>query len=600
MSYRLYEKALYKLGEPKKDRKRYGVLDLETNGLGGGFIAGACGVEENEEIIFYEDLELLVKELFAKKNRDVIWYGHNLSEYDLKYLIQYIQENHKEIKIECSVRGSRITWSKLKKSKHVVELRDSMQLMQMKLSKIAEMMQTNELKGDIDFDKETFDLQNPVHRDYLRRDIVVLLDALTKLDTILFEHFGIHLKPTMSSTALACFRTTLENNEIHWRIHEEADAFCREGYFGGMVFLRERRFIDNVTHVDVNAMYASVMRESGVPTGAAIYTEKEMDGYDGFYRCNVKADNIQFTFIPYRNGDILSYPLGEFTTVIDSDSIRFARSIGYEIEIIEGYVFEKVDHIFDTFINFCEQMELPNKMNAIGAAIKLVRNSCYGIFGLKPIGKKVIVSEEDNENATPIFDDKTGELLYGFWEEENEIKAGYIQPHWAAWITAHARLKLTKMVYGLGVDNVFYGDTDSLVIKTEVLLLGEKSGIMSIGKKYGEVKVEATYQRFISFGPKNYLGIISDTETSGKAKGIPKRLYTKEKQLESIETLHKVKGKWKTSSKVEYQSMISTVKMIQSNQPFVHMAERSYSILENSQAWILTDDEKVLPITIGG
>jgi DNA polymerase elongation subunit (family B) len=505
MTYKKHEKALFKSLPKRNERKRFGVLDLETDGLGGAFIEGAMEVEGEYDIFFSQDLAQIIANLFSKKYRDVIWYGHNLSEYDLKYLIQYINDNRQDIKIQCSVRGSRITWTKLTKNKHTVELRDSLHLIQDTLRNIGKKFGAAEEKGFIDFSKVCYNPNNAEHRDYLRRDVEVLLDVLIRLDASIFDKFGIHLKATMASTSLACFKSTLSEDEMYWRLPEKIEKYIRENtYFGGMVFAKERRFIPDCVHIDVNAMYAASMLQYGVPCGTAIYTHKEVDGYRGFYKCRVTApQKIPFTFVAYRTEQGgCAYPTGCYETYIDSDTIDFARECGYIIDVIDGYVFERVDHIFDNFLNYCQDIEIgegcdrnTGKRNPIGEAIKLVRNSCYGIFGLKPLGKKLVASQDDlGPPYDLIFDDVTNEMLYGWYEEKNKIEAGYIQPHWAAWITAHARLLLAKMVYATGAKEVWYGDTDSLVMNRFAYEKALKNEVFTVGNRYGMVKVEATYK----------------------------------------------------------------------------------------------------------
>lgn len=598
-----HERALFK-SESKNERKLMGVIDFETDGLGGDFIEGAFTVEGEDTVYFSQDIGELVKILFSKKYRSVVWYGHNLAEYDLKYVIQYVKENRPDITISTAIRGSRITYTKLTKHKNVVELRDSLHLIQDSLKNIAKKFGAAEEKGFIDFSKEKYNPNNPEHKDYLRRDVVVLLDVLIKLDSIIFEKFGIHLKRTMSSTALACFKSTLKEGEIHWRLTKKVESWIREkAYFGGMVFARERRILQDLTHIDVNAMYASVMREYGVPCGSATYTHHEVEGYRGFYLCDVVAPkSLLFTFVPYRTTQGgCAYPTGHFQTVIDSDTIEFARQCGYVINIVEGYVFERIEHIFDDFINYCEQAEIPNKKNPLGESIKLVRNSCYGIFGLKPIGTQIIASQDDlGMGYNLVFDDQTNELLFGWYEEKHDIEAGYIQPHWASWITAHARLTLAKLVYAIGPESCFYGDTDSLVIATTAYDKALEAGIFSIGMQYGQMKKEAHYVEFISYGPKNYWGIDDNGIEKGKAKGVPKSKYDSNRQYQAWKGRHfDDKGKLRAGETEQYTSLVSTVRMLKSIVPslVVHL-ERAYSLLENSSSWVVDEFEIIRPIHI--
>lgn len=591
MRKNLSQKALFHVEPQKRQRKRYGVLDIESDGLMRAFIAGACLVEGETEPIFYESLDIVLAVLFSPMYKNVVWYGHNMMEYDMKYLIMAIKE-YDDISIEASTRANRIIWCKLHKGKKTVEIRDSLHLMNMKLEEIGRAFSIAQ-KGKINFEKERFDLSNNTHREYLKNDCLVLLQALTSLDTILYHQFSVHLKATMASTALSCFKTTLADNEIYWRQRPQVEKFAREGYFGGLVFLTQHKWMEGCNHVDRNAHYAATMRAYGIPVGAALGTSVEYPDRPGMYRCTVTCPvDIPFTFIPVREaGKGISYPTGTFETVLDSDTLVFARSVGYTITVIEGYVWEKTAPIFEKLLALCEAIELAHtihgRKDAIAQAMKLIRNALYGIFGLWPEGKKLICLPDSAEspNLPMVQGESPSDALYNVCEQTNDIEAGYIQPHWAAWITAHARLDLAKQIYVLGPQHVIYGDTDSLVVKANILQKAVRSGIIEIGERYGQWKIEALYQSFRALAPKNYLAIAVDGRPKSRCKGIGKPSFYKQRLSAEGK---QVKHRW--------QSIPSTVVWLKKRVPLIHYAERSYSMIEHSYAWQLMPDDSVRPV----
>lgn len=573
--------------KPDTSVKRYAVFDIETNGLGGSFLAGGWQVEGEQEVTFFTDFGCLFAAMLCKKNRGVIWYMHNGYEYDFKYLLGYLETECHGVVVECACRGSRIVRVKLKHSKQTVELRDSFHLFQKSLKEVTKLYSTEE-KGYLDFTKVVYDHSNQVHRDYLRRDVCSLLEAVRRLDAIIYDTFGQHLRATLPATSLACFKTTIPTERLIWRQRQEVEEFCRAGYYGGMVFLTTLREQHDQMHLDFNAMYAASMLCYGAPVGCAAYTTHFVDEMSGFYRVRINGEHVLFPFIPsrLREGGVY-YPREWTETIIDSDTYRYARSVGYEIELIEGYVFDHDPDIFRPFLEKCQAIELAHKderdkVDAIGATMKSLRNSCYGIFGLKPDGGTTL-RYTDEETHSPAIDEQTGEMLFHYEEIEEIIQAGYMQPGWAAWITAHARLILAQAVYAAGPANVVYGDTDSLVVTELGMKRAIKKGTITVGRKYGDVKIEARYQSFRAFAPKNYQFIKADGRSGGKANGVPRKRWSFVGQrYKRPVTLRGVMRSTRTMLKQDTGMVLD-------------VQHRGYSDIGQSAAWEACADGSVMP-----
>lgn len=572
----LHERCLFHK-KPDEKEKRYAVFDIETQGLGGAFIAGAWQIE-GEEVVFFTDFADLFAAMLRKSARGVVWYMHNGYEYDFKYLLKWLEGKEKGIRVECASRGTRIVRVKLKKQKQTIELRDSFHIFQKSLKEVSKLFSEEE-KGYLDFSKIFYNHADNQHRDYLRRDVTSLLEAVRRIDTIIFTTFGQHLRATLPSTSLSCFRTTLDESRIIWRQRGPVEEFCRLAYFGGMVFLRDTLDHENMRHIDFNAMYAAAMRAYGAPVGCATFTYYFNPDKPGFYHVKIKGENVKFPFIPVRLKNGVYYPTEEAETYIDSDTYRFAISVGYEIEIMEGYFFDIDVDMFTSFVDKCESIELAHKQDAIGATMKLLRNSCYGIFGLRPEATTLTYTDEPSD--IPAIDETTGEMLFHYTETQEIIQAGYMQPAWAAWITAHARLMLAQAVYAAGVEHVVYGDTDSIVLTPQGLKRALKSGTIAISNHYGDVKIEASYQLFRAFAPKNYQYIKADGRSGGKAKGISRNKWTFYGQ--------------KHRRTVVLRGVVTTRTMLKRQIDMPSEMSRTYSDIANSVAWQALRDGRVIP-----
>ena len=125
--------------------------------------------------------------------------------------------------------------------------------------------------------------------------------------------------------------------------------------------------------------------------------------------------------------------------------------------------------------------------------------------------------------AMPYVDPSTGELIEGCFTLTETLETPYLQPHWAAWITAQSRLVLSDVIVNLGKRFV-YCDTDSVLFISNNL---ESLPFAPDPKEYGKFKHEGTADEFYCAGPKTYAIRFAD-RWSVKSKGIPTRKITHE------------------------------------------------------------------------
>src|SRR5690606_37380131 len=115
------------------------------------------------------------------------------------------------------------------------------------------------------------------------------------------------------------------------------------------------------------------------------------------------------------------------------------------------------------------------------------------------------------EGVTPYIDQDTGEHL-DLYIEEIEANENYMLPHLAAYTTSLARVKLVEAILYAGIENVVYGDTDSIFVNSE----GAKKLDKLVGDTYGKIKMEKHIPYLLVIAPKLYFGAKSS------AKGFPK------------------------------------------------------------------------------
>lgn len=499
-----------------------GAIDVETEGLGGKLLMVQWGIMGEVKVSTSENM---VKEMFDEVMRfpkPVVWYSH-FAQYDWRYFLDYLVESGYEIypdmRTDTDIYQIRI----INQDGETIVLRDSYALWNSPLEKLATTFCPEIPKLSIDI--ENFDPSNPEHVAYAKRDVQILLIGLPRLFDLISEHFDVVAGATTAGTALKAWQKSLAKEEIYNASeYGEQEEFIRQAYYGGLVFLTSNKAHENCITFDINSSYPSVMDEFGVPYGRIAYSDDYMSGMPGIYRCRVRSpENLIVPILPARNErGAMRWYKGEFDTCVTNQELIFAAKHGYEIlEIYEGMCFEKMVFPFSDFISHCKMLRECYKGLSEEALAKLMQNSLYGKFGTRRQRLRMMqagnMTEEDMIGAQPY--DKDG-MWYVKKEQDEEMRC---LPQWAVFITAHARLKLLSTIYKIGPENVLYGDTDSITIKSGF------EHLVDSGSNYGQWKLEKHWKVFKAIAPKVYVGVLSDDKFvtvgnwKGAAKGLPRK-----------------------------------------------------------------------------
>jgi hypothetical protein len=562
----------------RRDNHKFLAGDTETRGLGGDFIEGA--IYDGAEAQFYRDPETMLAAFIVHKYRGYTLGFHNL-EYDLRYFLPILRSVYLPkgyaVSVTCR-KDDTIIAVKVTKDKASWVIADTYALMPVALAALAPLAGIK--KANIGLaDGVEYDPLIPEHREYLRGDVQMLWLAYTRLCDILYDTYQIYPGLTAGSTAVKAIRRTLKR--VYWRQSPKVEAFCREAYFGGIAFLKTVKEQTDAVQVDANGMYAWGM-EQGVPVGAAAYTRKEMPDVPGIYRCQITApETIGFTFVPKRTADGVLWPHGKWEEVLCSNTIHAARQRGYTIEVIEGYAFQAIDFPFSEFTARCWELEQSDKGGPLGLTMKILRNSGYGKFGQGVAAKEYLFTEEpDWQNYTPVVDEKTGEDVPGLVYRDVVSERPYMMVHWAAFITASARNNLADAAYTVGPEHVYNGDTDSLFADRAAV---EASGL-SLGKRYGQYKVEAYFDTVQPQAPKCYVGVTREGKQVNKAKGLGRNISYDDQRGPNPEA---------TMTTVRKNLM-----MAKTGKPSVSVMRRKLTNIENSHGWKVTAAKTVVPVRI--
>ncbi|MHB8553771.1 MAG: DNA polymerase [Thermoplasmataceae archaeon] len=455
--------------------------------------------------------------------KPTIHYAH-FAQYDWRYILDHIEKH--EIKCELSMRTERDIYQiKILQDDGDIIMRDSFALWPGSLKNLADSFcpELPKLKIDI----ENYNPDNPEHKEYAMRDIEILIVGLKRLDEKMREHFGIGINATTASTALKAWQYSLKNDEIYnGSKNGSIEDFIRSSYYGGIVFLTTTRLIEDCETYDINSSYPHVMSEMLLPDGKPSISKNWNSSHFGIYRCTVKSpDDLIIPIVPSRNNKgAMRWLSGEFETICTNVELMFAARHGYEIiEIHEGLLFPKKVSPFVSFVEKCKTLRKEYKGLSIEQIAKLMQNSLYGKFGSRRERTELFHPEtqEDELGAFPFNGSE-----YWFTRTQPNEKDMLVKPEWAVFITAFARLHLLDTAYSVGVDKIIYGDTDSLTV------LSGNSDKIDIGDKYGQFKLEKTWQSFRAIAPKVYVGILDNGKILGRAKGMPKKSMNNDKWQE--------------------------------------------------------------------
>ena len=301
----------------------------------------------------------------------------------------------------------------------------------------------------------------------------------------------------------------------------------------------------------------------------------------GIYHVEIETPNdLKIPIIPSRDkrGN-MRWVTGRFETHVTHAEIDFALMNGHILHrVIGGVYWPEVISPFKKFVEKCRKIRIEFKKTSFETVAKLMQNSTYGKFGARREHKRIVVGqpEEFSEGLDLIDADLE---LYAIDEYSEQLAC---KPEWAVFITAYARLRLLSTAYAIGVENVIYGDTDSLTITEDADLKN-----IDIGLDYGQFKLEKTWIEFNAIAPKTYAGRLDTGEWVGAVKGVPKK---------SIETEHYKQIANGEIIDVEYLSLPSLKSALKRGLKPAKLLHRKSTNIHNSQNYCIIEDNIKLKI----
>jgi hypothetical protein len=441
------------------------------------------------------------KEFKKKKYQKKYIFAHNC-EFDLTVIYGNI---YQKVDSKAIFNGKFITCRK-----DDVIFCDSFNIYPSSVQKIGEIVGLK--KGETDkIYKGLLTKKNVTQQDieYCTRDCEIVYNALLEI----FENVGT-IKMTIGSLAMYDFRNKFLKNELLF--NDLVDEFF-QSYYGG----RTEAFImgEGLYDVyDVNSLYPWVMKDIVFPDIRTLKKENFVSveyllylikRYEGLAKVTIVHQECYFGFIPYRS-DKLLFPIGEFTTTVNFNELRFAiENSAIKIIHCEYVVYSNpIQSPFKDFVNINYDARVKTSNELEKMIIKSKMNNLYGKFGQRvkytteyfDMIPYEIISELEKANKfheVKIFNPERNDCFL-ITENEKFKNSFFAIPTFASYITSEARITILKGLLSQQSGSVAYCDTDSLFIKKGTNFVGD------VGKELGQYKKESKEVLEIR-GLKNYV-----------------------------------------------------------------------------------------------
>lgn len=368
--------------------------------------------------------------------------------------------------------------------------------------------------------------------EYCTMDVAIIEKLILSFIQFLEDNQLGAFKSTLASQALTAYTTRFNKNLPYTTDINGVLDLEKEAYKGGRTecFKIGRFNHEKIYYTDINSMYPYVMTGDLIPkrfirgmvNPPINRTYETMKHRYIIARCKLQTPLpfIATLFNPLKykitnstttpKDSKLIFPIGEFEVVLHHAELEYAIENGFVQSISQALMYERGE-IFNDYVNFFTDMKIQatidgNRVNRLMA--KLFLNSLYGKFGQRHKSFNLIEESPDiMVFPDKIYNDK-GEIIsseflwFGErWENITQGWANHSIPAIAGAVTSKARMLLWYYALEVGLENLYYTDTDSLMVNA----IGyDKLKDHIDDTKLGYLKLEKTADELIINGCKDY------------------------------------------------------------------------------------------------
>lgn len=481
------------------------------------FAVGALWTRDSGTEVFRGEDELANALLSLPKNA-VAW-AHAGGRYDVLWLLDWCRRHGDIPAAQIRLSGSSIASLAIKDGP---VLRDSCRLIPMSLKQACTMFDGTR-KESLDlpcicgracggYCSIRLDMRGAARKrveDYLVADVDALRDTMISL----IEYAGTYqlkLGGTVASTAWATAKERCGLDDAEWDFR--AYKLARAGYNGGRTEVGQL-FAPRVSRWDRASAYPAALTLP-VPCGWMRVLDERTAGLawgrdkPGIYHATVDVPDQLAPPLPIRRGARLVYPYGRIHGAWARDELRHAIDCGAKVVAFEGGVaWADEKPILKPHVEHCFALRKAAESKSLKTWLKFVANSLTGAFAQDPEQDVVVLGDKADD---PQYE-QVGRYDW-IWRRTAFRISSRAHVHWAATLTARARVELHEQINHAG-DDWCYSDTDS-VISTRPLT-------RNVGSELGQWQHEGDATDFRAIAPKVYTYVDTNGERFARAKGIP-------------------------------------------------------------------------------
>lgn len=490
-----------------------------------------------EEIKNYTVIANFLHRISIHSNKKILLLFHNMSNFDGILFLNFLITK-RNITPTIIDRENKIFEIKFSYNSNTIYIRDTLLILPMSLEKIGN---TFSPIKKLDFNIEKINIYNFLLFkkkviEYLTNDVFVLKNGIEHFKETIKQKFNFDITNSLSLSSISfnLFRKNfydIKKTPI-FKNNYEMDSYIRQSYIGGITDVYKPHLINGYTY-DINSLYPYAMTKD-LPIGKPKFIKSlhttNISNFFGFVRANIIAPKNNNPFLAIKKDGQIITPTGYFTGTFFSEELKFAQSLGYDIMLLDGYMFKKGKPLKDYVTYLYSERQKYRKENPLNTIIKLLLNSFYGRFGMKlEYSKDIIIKTKEFNNFN-----NNNRVIFSKEIDENNIYVKYVKAssiqkainnsssssfsdledfnvntavHIASAITSYARIHMHPYKNNT---HCFYTDTDSIFTNKKFPSSQELGGMRLVDK------VKEAY--FIS--PKAYIYIDENNNKHVFFKGI--------------------------------------------------------------------------------
>lgn len=364
---------------------------------------------------------------------------------------------------------------------------------------------------------------------YCKADVEVIRKAVQDWWVLLLENDLGGFASTLAGQSMRIWRHKYMTTKVLIDCDPDALELARNSYCGGRnECFRHGRIEGPVYYVDINSMYPSVMHGRKFPSRLlGVDTKIPAATFAKYHRTHATIGRVQLcteeAVYPSIVDGRLCFPVGEFWADLAGPELEYAVIHGHILEWDRVAVYH-ADELFTGFVAamYKRRLEARDAGNdTLAYFYKILLNSLYGKYGQRGmVWEETAIDPDLKFEAFIEYDVATGVTSqvrrFGGIEQRKskESESRDSHPAIASYVTSYARMELWKIIKIAGLENVYYCDTDGIMMnaagykRIEHLVHPSKMGLL---------KVECIADYMVIRGLKDY-----DLGGKSKTKGVRK------------------------------------------------------------------------------